>query len=716
MNSRLQPGAQIASRWQVNQLIGAGALGEVYEVVESANGRVYALKLFTPELAKAAALWADYQALARRASSLPFDTIAKLYDFGGDQALGGAPFSVGERVLWPSLDQLVKQRGPLPVERVAVLLELLAPALDAAHAAGVVHRGLSPSNVFAAKEGGGVRVSDFGAALLRRAVTVAPGWAGPPGYIGPDAVDHTAPANPRMDVYALGALVFFALTGFSPFKAMQARPIDFGVLWNELILPLPPASQRARELGASLPAELDPWFVQTLSPHPKARFASISEATHAFAQRAAARVREVSGVTGTSGIAPAGTVKGGPLHTMMGGFGVGMPAAPEERSAAVVPAPKRTMMGMPKLPGSAVPAPAVPAPTPRATTPLGLGTPVAASPAEPKRSFSGTLVMEDAKTAARAAGPGVSPTAQTEPVDLLLQVSPAPGPAAAASQVRNDPAAPLLGTATSYRPPAPSVSDSGPVALVSARPLAYMPDLPRPAPAAAAPQVVPAPARANERPPSEPAAPQRGGLVLPLLLGGTALVLAVGVAGAWFAIRYSRTAQREAAPPSPESSATAAEPLPPEPASAGPAISAPTAVASASEAPPASAAPSASAAPVARDALVKFQCQPGCDNIACDGSTVESLANGVRLSAGEHQCRATKTGFIDRTDTIPVKAGVDQTHVFRLRPEPAPQKPAEARPERPRPTEPRPPAAATKPSGGGEKKKKPCGTFINPCK
>ena len=239
-------------------------------------------------------MWADYQALARRASSLPFDAIAKVHEFGADQSLG-AGFSVGERVLWPPLEQQVKQRGPLPTERVAALLELLAPALDAAHAAGIVHRGLSPTNVFCAKEGGGARIADFGASLLRRAVPSAPGWAGPPGFIGPDAVDHAAPSNPRMDVYSLGALVFFALTGQSPFKAMQARPIDFGVLWNELILPLPPASQRARELGASLPVELDSWFSQTLSPHPKARFGTIGDAARAFAERAATRIREITG-------------------------------------------------------------------------------------------------------------------------------------------------------------------------------------------------------------------------------------------------------------------------------------------------------------------------------------------------------------------------------------------------------------------------------------
>jgi eukaryotic-like serine/threonine-protein kinase len=729
MTGRVLPGAQIGARWQVNQLIGSGALAEVYEVVEIASGRVYALKLFAPELTRAGTLWQDYQTLARRASSLAFDAIAKVHEFGADQSLGSG-FSVGERVLWPPLDQLVRQRGPLAAERVAALLELLAPALDAAHAAGIVHRGISPSNVFCAKEGGGARLSDFGASLLRRAVNSPPGWAGPPGFIGPDAVEHAAPSHPRMDVFSLGAVVFFALTGQSPFKAMQAKPIDFGVLWNELILPLPPASQRAKELGASLPPELDPWFAQTLSPHPKARFATIGEAARAFGQRASTRIRQIAGPVAAAPVAaaPPGTIKKAPMKTMMGGFGVGVPAPPAEGGAgtAAGSTAKRTMpmiaigdastqRGLPKLPERPVVTP--PELSSKPTNP-GLGG-VAASVVQPKLGLGGTVVIEDAPsllaaaTAAPNAGnPGAPPTAPFLPAG---QVPEAHGPAAApvSPYAPTDPAAPALQTASSYRPPAPSVSDSGPVALVSARPLAYMADLPRPAPARpaaqSAPDAVPAVASGTSRKP---------GLLLPLLLGGGLTLLAVIALGAWLVVRAGKKddGAPAKAPAGTETSSAAPELAPaptPETASAPSALqSAPAAVASTVVPPVESAAPT-----TATDAMVKFQCQPGCETIQCDGTAIESIA-GVRLTAGTHRCRARKPGYYDRTDEIVVKAGVDQTHVFRLRPEPEAPKPAEARPERPRPSEPRP---SSKPSTSGkgektEKKKKPCGTFINPCK
>jgi eukaryotic-like serine/threonine-protein kinase len=725
MTGRVLPGAQIAARWQVNQAIGSGALGEVYEVVEITSGRVYALKLFVQELTRASGLWADYQALARRASSLPFDAIAKVHEFGADQSLG-AGFSVGERVLWPSLEQLVRQRGPLPAERVSALLELSAPALDAAHAAGIVHRGLSPSNVFCAKEGGGARVSDFGASLLRRAVNSPPGWAGPPGFIGPDAVDHAAPSNPRMDVYSLGAVVFFALTGQSPFKAMQARPIDFGVLWNELILPLPPASQRAKELGASLPAELDAWFSQTLSPHPKARFATIGEAARAFGQRAATRIREIAGpVAAPTG----GTVKSAPMKTMVGGFGVGVPAPPADanRGAAAGSTAKRTMpmiavgdagaqRGLPKLPERPV---VSPPPLGSVPTNPGLGA-VAAAVTQPKRGLGGTVVIEDAPSLVAAAGAGPDLSAPpAAPIPTQPHVVHAPEVHGQLGRVSpyapTDPAAPAL-AASSYRPPAPSVSDSGPVALVSARPLAYMPDLPRPAPALprAAAESAPDAARAGV-----PGTSSKSRVLLPLLIGGGLTLFALVAVGAWLVVRSGSTDEETVPAPSAASTEPANALPEPSPAPSATAASAPSPAESAAAAVASSAAPVESAAPTstAVDAMVKFQCQPGCETIQCDGTPVESIA-GVRLTAGTHRCRARKPGYYDRTDEILVKAGIDQTHVFRLRPEPEAPKPAEARPERPRPSEARPPS---KPSTSGkpektEKKKKPCGTFINPCK
>jgi hypothetical protein len=244
--------------------------------------------------------------------------------------------------------------------------------------------------------------------------------------------------------------------------------------------------------------------------------------------------------------------------------------------------------------------------------------------------------------------------------------------------------------------------------LVSARPLAYMADLPRSAPAIARSA---ADSVADERAPAR-ATGDKGSWLLPVLLGVGVMLAALTAVGAWLLVRQNRPSTVAEPAPSPagteRSSAAAAAPP-----SAAPGVEAPVPASAAASAPATSAGPAESAAP---DAMVKFQCQPGCDSIECDGTALESLA-GVRLTAGTHRCRATKPGYRERSDEILVKAGVDQTHVFRLRPEPPEPRPAEARPEKPRPSEPRP-TETRKPSGAGkgEKKKQPCGTFINPCK
>src|SRR4029078_763060 len=102
-----------------------------------------------------------------------------------------------------------------------VLLHLIGRVLDAAHASGLVHRDLRPTNLFLDKSGTAAKISDFGVSILRASAPPAPGWAGPVGWTAPDAADVATPATPQMDTYSIGTVVFFLLTGKSPFLALQ---------------------------------------------------------------------------------------------------------------------------------------------------------------------------------------------------------------------------------------------------------------------------------------------------------------------------------------------------------------------------------------------------------------------------------------------------------------------------------------------------------------
>ena len=278
----MNPGAILSGRWQIQDFIGNGETGEVYGVRDMHSTGTFALKLFWPHALNQTEMWSALQQTARTASSLGVEGVARAYDFGID-ANAARPFVVTERVSWTSLADRVRVRGPLTPADMATALEVLGRALDAAHAAGIVHRDLKPENVFVAPENASwVRVSDFGTALLRSASPPPPGWGGTVGWVGPDAADPNARSTPAMDVFALGLVTFFALSGGALHRAARATPIDPGLLWQELGAPLDSASARARELGISIDPAFDPWFQRAVAAAPQARFNSVGEMASGF--------------------------------------------------------------------------------------------------------------------------------------------------------------------------------------------------------------------------------------------------------------------------------------------------------------------------------------------------------------------------------------------------------------------------------------------------
>lgn len=278
----MNPGTILAGRWQIQDFIGNGETGEVYGVRDMHSTGTFALKLFWPNALAQSDLWSAVQQTARTASGLGVDGVARTHDFGID-ANSGRPFYVAERVAWSSLSDRVRLRGPLTPAEVASAFSVLARALDAAHGIGLVHRDLKPANVFVAPENANwVRISDFGVALLRAASPPPPGWGGTAGWVAPDAADVNARSTPAMDIYSLGLITFFALSGGALHRAARVSPIDPNALWQELGTPLDSASQRAREFGAAIDPAFDPWFQRAVAPNPQARFSSVGEMASAF--------------------------------------------------------------------------------------------------------------------------------------------------------------------------------------------------------------------------------------------------------------------------------------------------------------------------------------------------------------------------------------------------------------------------------------------------
>ncbi|MFF3004944.1 serine/threonine-protein kinase [Kitasatospora sp. NPDC057940] len=192
--------------------LGAGGMGLVY-LAYTPGGRPVALKVVRPELAEDPEFrhrFAQEVASARRIHGL---YTAQVVDAGTDAA---TPWLATTFVPGPSLQQVVQHHGPLPERTVLLLLAGIAEALQAIHAAGVVHRDLKPGNVLVAADG--PRVIDFG---IARAADASPLTGiglriGSPGFMAPEQALGLS-AAPATDVFALGALIAYVGSGTPPF-------------------------------------------------------------------------------------------------------------------------------------------------------------------------------------------------------------------------------------------------------------------------------------------------------------------------------------------------------------------------------------------------------------------------------------------------------------------------------------------------------------------
>lgn len=339
--SRLVVGQLLGERFQIASLVGSGDLGEVYDGREVGTGYSYAIKTLPGALLNTQGI-ASFQQIAQRVTDLRNDALLGVYAFDVD-ATAQQPYILRELVPTPSLQKTVETTGPLKAAALAPIVTAIAAALDALHGAGIVHGNLKPANVFPVPEGG-VRLADAGQSHLRGPAGATGLW-GSPGFI-PFEQTSAPPDHPAADLYAFGVLVFYALTGRLPFRAAQGQ-INVAALVVELQSPLPPASHRARELGAPLGEALDAWFSRALATSPAARFPSGASLAESF--RAAALMAEGPGFAAPAFTAPEtstsytkkGTLMLGQLPPDVAALVAGTPSSP-----APAPGAERGLAGL----------------------------------------------------------------------------------------------------------------------------------------------------------------------------------------------------------------------------------------------------------------------------------------------------------------------------------------------------------------------------------
>jgi tRNA A-37 threonylcarbamoyl transferase component Bud32 len=218
---QLRAGEQV-NDWIVVRAIGGGGFGAVYEVRHRTTDQRAALKLLHAHLVKAPAIVARFDREATVIGRLRHPGVVELIAAGLSD--DGRPYLCMELLDGEDLAAVVARSGPLPTAATLAILEPLCAALAAAHELGIVHRDVKASNVMVCRPSAGERsrivLLDFGIAKLSDAfaveLTASHQSLGTPSCMAPEQV-HGRPVDARTDVYGLGTLAFFLLTGQMPF-------------------------------------------------------------------------------------------------------------------------------------------------------------------------------------------------------------------------------------------------------------------------------------------------------------------------------------------------------------------------------------------------------------------------------------------------------------------------------------------------------------------
>ncbi|WP_438034822.1 serine/threonine-protein kinase [Sorangium sp. So ce204] len=287
--SVLHPGALFCGRYEVVRCIKAGAMGAVYEVLDTVTHSRRALKVMLPGIVDDPDLRVRFAQEAKITGGVESDHIVRVSDAGID-ASSRMPFLVMDLLRGEELGSMLRRRGPLPPAEVVTYLFQVALALEKTHAAGIVHRDLKPENLFVTSRDDGtpcIKILDFGIAKVAAQSSQAKGTVpiGTPLYMSPEQIRGDGDIGPRADLYALGHIAHAVLSGEAYWTAeMKAAPSIFPVLSRILAGPLEPPSVRSAWRGVVLPPAFDAWFLRATALRPEHRFEGARAAVGALVE------------------------------------------------------------------------------------------------------------------------------------------------------------------------------------------------------------------------------------------------------------------------------------------------------------------------------------------------------------------------------------------------------------------------------------------------
>lgn len=278
----LSPGTVVGGEYVLDRAIGEGGMGAVYLARQRSTNRLRALKVLNAAVVADERSRERFAREAMAASLIESEHVVEVIAAGIDEALGGVPWLAMEFLEGEELtDHVARQPdGRLPHSHVRVVLEQVFHGIAAAHGAGVVHRDIKPQNVFLARSRlvgvpFVVKVLDFGIAKIvsETAPQSQTTSLGTPGWMAPEQVERGL-ATPAADVWALGLLSFFVITGTRFWPRGDQENVSIQTLLYEMMLaPIPSATERAGEHGRAhlLPPGFDAWLACCLVRDPASR-------------------------------------------------------------------------------------------------------------------------------------------------------------------------------------------------------------------------------------------------------------------------------------------------------------------------------------------------------------------------------------------------------------------------------------------------------------
>jgi serine/threonine-protein kinase len=272
-------------QYRLKQLIGKGGMGEVYLAEHQLLKRPCAIKLIRPGQGADPTAIARFEREVRATAKLSHWNTVNIYDYGRTD--DGTFYYVMEHLDGLTLAELIRTYGPMPPERAIHFLRQICRALTEAHRSGLIHRDIKPANIFAAKQGGVFDVAkllDFG--LVKHVaqssdeelmqLTQEGSYSGSPLYMSPEQATSESIPDARSDIYALGAVGYFLITGHPPFEGTNPIRVMIAHARDEVI---PPS-----RLMASVPHDLESIILRCLAKNPAERFATVDDLERALAK------------------------------------------------------------------------------------------------------------------------------------------------------------------------------------------------------------------------------------------------------------------------------------------------------------------------------------------------------------------------------------------------------------------------------------------------